>query len=1120
MGMMNKLSLKMFIITDILVITLCIFSSDASAGPWRYPGGEMRGQLPGDTSKDGKVTINEVMAAIYTFLNPTQDNIPPWDFNDDGQFSADERDLVISSFLAWDDNDNDDMVNSWETVHGLNINANDAGEDPDQDGYSNLKEFENRTDPKFAAPGIPASVRAIAGVEQATVSWDAVPTATSYNLYMASEPGVTKSNYATKPDGQKRTGITSPYMVTGLTSGKTYYFVVTASNTGGESGESEEKSATIPLSQLPGPPDDPANNHIPDIPFPNPDEADYHFVEDEFAISFREVLLVFQDTTTVQQANALLSSIDAAITGGIPVVALLLIKLPLTDLDDMITLITTLNADPLVRFALMEMGGAPELLPPYNATPGIWTWDIPGYPGGPATTGNWGLELIRAPQMWNFHTFAQRNSADNQVSAGVVDAGFTNLLAAPGPSTHPDLARLQIGPNIQRSDHGTMVSGIVGSTWNNNLGVEGINPWIHEILGVGSVFQLNDIATWGRQLFRIIALLSNPAVKAVNNSYGLSGTYIGIDRLDDGIRNNSFNPAAINFGDMNGTAAGLGPGGWGPVDLDNPPNGPDTWAQVVERFGAFYNAMAALFVSGAYPVPGITAREDFFIVASAGNAGAGYNAVDNSPIANAAVRYSGHFLTVESINRSNTASTFSDRGGSVSAPGECVRSTEVNNGVNYDKAGCTCIDAGDALYATNSGTSFAAPNVTGLITCLWRLNPDLVYEDVRDLITFPFFTVQTNGGTSPRIDAFASAIGIDIISDDPDKPMHLALIDVDDGTRDGNLRARQFDDDPDPDKIHTPDKRRGDGIITMRDFRTFRDAYLQVDTGEFGDAGLTVILDGVNAHFKKDLNFDGCVGNQKADPEHPAEEDVPEPDSAANAPGEDVFPRYDFNGDGTIKTWRLAAPFKDDPDKAAISILGFEFQDPPGLLRDIDVLGFRQFWTKESNDYSEQVFVDEGSKGANQDTQADIVWDEWLPHLSLLVNLDGDSVGDAGELLADLPDYFHSFDLHISINWAAVNPDYEGIGIKIACEICGDNKDNNFNNITDEPWEEFFRRDRSVSRGYQPDPFIVTIPVWTGKVSIAWGGIDLDDPYPSPGQNGDANWQDVKFGEDRKLVIP
>lgn len=95
------------------------------------------------------------------------------------------------------------------------------------------------------APSVPTGVSATAGDGQIAISWNSVSGATSYNLYMATQSGVTKSNYSTLTSGMKHADITTTsYTHTGLTNSTTYYFIVTAVNSAGESIESSEVSAT------------------------------------------------------------------------------------------------------------------------------------------------------------------------------------------------------------------------------------------------------------------------------------------------------------------------------------------------------------------------------------------------------------------------------------------------------------------------------------------------------------------------------------------------------------------------------------------------------------------------------------------------------------------------------------------------------------------------------------------------------------------------------------------------------------------------------------------------------------------------------------------------------------
>src|SRR5512133_1191979 len=79
---------------------------------------------------------------------------------------------------------------------------------------------------------------AVGGFNQVTISWNGVNGATSYNLYWATTPGVTPAT------GTKIANATSPYVHTGRTAATTYYYVVTAVNSIGESASSPQVSAT------------------------------------------------------------------------------------------------------------------------------------------------------------------------------------------------------------------------------------------------------------------------------------------------------------------------------------------------------------------------------------------------------------------------------------------------------------------------------------------------------------------------------------------------------------------------------------------------------------------------------------------------------------------------------------------------------------------------------------------------------------------------------------------------------------------------------------------------------------------------------------------------------------
>ena len=95
-------------------------------------------------------------------------------------------------------------------------------------------------------PKAPTGLLAVAGSNLVTLSWNAVAGTTVYKVYQAETPG---GPYTQLSAGETRTS----YTATGLTNGKTYYFVVKAGNAGGDSENSNEVSAT-PMVLPPHPP--------------------------------------------------------------------------------------------------------------------------------------------------------------------------------------------------------------------------------------------------------------------------------------------------------------------------------------------------------------------------------------------------------------------------------------------------------------------------------------------------------------------------------------------------------------------------------------------------------------------------------------------------------------------------------------------------------------------------------------------------------------------------------------------------------------------------------------------------------------------------------------------------
>ncbi|WDT76638.1 MAG: FG-GAP-like repeat-containing protein [Candidatus Manganitrophus sp.] len=97
-----------------------------------------------------------------------------------------------------------------------------------------------------ALPLPPTGLRAIAADGQVTLEWNSVTGASSYFLYRATVSGINRDNWNTIVGGNRTQvpGGATVYIEDSLANGTTYFFVVTAQNSLGQSQESVEVSAT------------------------------------------------------------------------------------------------------------------------------------------------------------------------------------------------------------------------------------------------------------------------------------------------------------------------------------------------------------------------------------------------------------------------------------------------------------------------------------------------------------------------------------------------------------------------------------------------------------------------------------------------------------------------------------------------------------------------------------------------------------------------------------------------------------------------------------------------------------------------------------------------------------
>lgn len=540
-------------------------------------------------------------------------------------------------------------------------------------------------------------------------------------------------------------------------------------------------------------------------------------------ISFNTLYLVFSLETTVGEANAILHelepSIGPTIVGGMPGVAgesegILVLRLPTTTHAAMTAAIDKLYSHPQVEVAVAHMllddpeplpsieTGAEEVRASNVTTPNFgapvnWSWQVA--PAGD----NWGLELIRVPQLWNFNDAISKQQTF--AITGVLDDGF-NI-------AHPDLGYLDNLSPLAWEDHGTHVAGIIGATHNNGVGIDGVNPFSLLV-----VAKADNNMGWGL----LDMFLERPDLRVVN----ISRAYAWLK----------------------------------PVPPINPNTNARAQRQVKDdaRLFLFFQKLIGDASDG---LP--------FIVVSAGNASAaGMGNIEarwNSPFAYAALALDAeNIVAVEALRLDASASgggtrdsysnikRVDDTDRAVSAPGTNIMSTMMIT-----------------PYGMMSGTSMAAPHVAGLVSYLVSLDPTLTNAEIRQLLVDN--DVAVGGGASARVDAFASALAIDSVQGNT--KILTKLVDIDDGSLDGNSRILCAGCDDYVGEDADGDGGRGDGKVNMADFRRWRDWLLQAE------ASSALQLDGSATHPKKDLNGDGLV---------------------QSAVQENVYPEGDFNGDGTL----------------------------------------------------------------------------------------------------------------------------------------------------------------------------------------------------------------------------
>lgn len=287
---------------------------------------------------------------------------------------------------------------------------------------------------------------------------------------------------------------------------------------------------------------------------------------------------------------------------------------------------------------------------------------------------NWWLEAIQARQAWDYADYF------NKINIGIVDSGFdTNHSELSGKISFP--SSFHASRNYP-GYHGTHVAGIIAAKHNNNTGVAGICD-NSNLICIDWEPELLQFWNTSLAIFFGFSEVVKAGAKVVNFSLGTSGSkYSDVNGLLD----EYFVTAALSI-----MMSSLLSKGYDFIAVQSAGNG--------DFFGDPMNAnlnghFSSLHRGNIVTVNGVTADEildRIIIVASAETDG------------------NGGYIQSYFTNVGHAVS--------IAAPGSNVYSCSVNEGYEY-----------------LSGTSMAAPVVTGVASLVWSVNPSFTGAQVRDIV--------------------------------------------------------------------------------------------------------------------------------------------------------------------------------------------------------------------------------------------------------------------------------------------------------------------------------------------------------------------------------------------------
>ena len=453
--------------------------------------------------------------------------------------------------------------------------------------------------------------------------------------------------------------------------------------------------------------------------------SDSYATDEETGISYVNdiVLIFFELDATQEQIDQAITATGGTVVGSLPVINQYQVQVEASTLQELQNRCERLNEmdgvvqasyDPVVPIGETRTSNDPW--PDVDRTSeDMWQQFIDGV--GDAFKSQedkfkektWWLDAIHAQGAWEY------NDQLSSVRIGIMDSGFN--------TEHEDLKNkihLVNKLNLPGS-HGTRCAGIIGAEANNGLGMAGL-VWKGDL-------DLWDLALTEEQEAQFQGA-GSPNYNSLNLMYG--GV---VSLIEDGCKVINVSQGQSGFYTMY-TDPETGSIKYRRSDADKNP----AWDMTLEEWISFYSDSGKLIAY--YLLPLLEKDYDFVIVQAADNGDSNHFSVDARlsglftwiTLDKDNITYSDHYSSVDLYDRiivvgsaqpdgkdGYIQASYSNAGSRVDicAPGADIYSTDVNN-----------------TYTFGSGTSFAAPIVSGVVGLVWAANPDLTGEQVKSIICY------------------------------------------------------------------------------------------------------------------------------------------------------------------------------------------------------------------------------------------------------------------------------------------------------------------------------------------------------------------------------------------------